>query len=564
MRLASCLLPLALLLTLESSAAGSEELVPSPQAVARSPKSISKKPRLKLTLQQEHGLSLLQSAEAQASAAEPEMRAYLLRQISNGYSKSNPRKARLLLENAFHASLAVSSAQSEPCVVKDETCRVRQSLQRDTLHQLMWKYPEEAEQLAEGADPSVRSEVNSELVEHFLEKKEYRKAEGVLNRLADSADYPYDSATELVQALPESHKSERLVIFAQALTTYEQNPPDPAWVTPDDFAGMLTHLWRELPPPTALEAADAVLDQAKNAKDESSTGRMAIQTFQDETRFSSLYELRLFEVLPILKELDSSRAEALQREHESVKSALTRYPQGLNSIPPVKRETSDGKSEDTSGIVNFGPTLPDAAAEDEQVYVFATSARISEECSKDLRQALADALGLPQVTPKGYHPQFSALRTVSKMAAIREPQVAREAIAGIRKQIDGLRPLWAVVALLEAGETYLKMGDKDGATSVLADAMRWVDKLYDEDSDQDNPNLAFKGNWPSVAMWGRCIGLATKISSDRAERLIEEISDPEIAALEKIAYANALLGVGRTSSTVVMKHKEKPFEMMSF
>ena len=58
---------------------------PAPQAQSLPSKPAKKKPpKPKLTLQQEQGLRLLQSAEAEAAGLEPPMRTYVLWQVSHG------------------------------------------------------------------------------------------------------------------------------------------------------------------------------------------------------------------------------------------------------------------------------------------------------------------------------------------------------------------------------------------------------------------------------------------------------------------------------------------------
>lgn len=69
-----------------------------------------------------------------------------------------------------------------------------------------------------------------------------------------------------------------------------------------------------------------------------------------------------------------------------------------------------------------------------------------------------------------------------------------------------------------------------------------ADKLYAHDTDAEDPNKAFKGTWPSADLWRKCVQVAAKISPTLAEEIIAGISDPAIAASEKVAYASSLLG----------------------
>src|SRR6266700_1404280 len=82
---------------------------------------------------------------------------------------------------------------------------------------------------------------------------------------------------------------------------------------------------------------------------------------------------------------------------------------------------------------------------------------------------------------------------------------------------------------------------------ILAEREEWergkaAEKLYPTAPDADDPNRAFKGTWPSADLWRQCIQIAGKVSPSLAEEIIAEIPDPEIAAAQKIAFANSLLG----------------------
>ena len=57
---------------------------------------------LKRTPQQERGLRLLESAQAEAAALQPDMRAFVLRQVASGYEKVDASKVDALLQGGIH------------------------------------------------------------------------------------------------------------------------------------------------------------------------------------------------------------------------------------------------------------------------------------------------------------------------------------------------------------------------------------------------------------------------------------------------------------------------------
>jgi len=117
--------------------------------------------------------------------------------------------------------------------------------------------------------------------------------------------------------------------------------------------------------------------------------------------------------------------------------------------------------------------------------------------------------------------------------------------------------------LTEAADLYLKMVQTDEATKTLHEAMKIAETLYAKDADGNDPNLAFKGVWPSTGLWWKCIQTAATISTALPEQLISSIPDPGIAAYERVAYGNSLLG-RREFPELAEQHKDGGASVLSF
>jgi hypothetical protein len=169
------------------------------------------------------------------------------------------------------------------------------------------------------------------------------------------------------------------------------------------------------------------------------------------------------------------------------------------------------------------------------------------------------ALSLPELTPNGHHPRLAGLLTVSDRTLKKDPEVCRIALSEIRKALDSSKPVWATDQLLEVAEKYHTLDDADNAKSTLLEASKSVEELYKKDSDLGDPNLAFKGNWPSTQLWGKCLKLAAQISPPVVEQMMSDVPDPEIGSFLKIMLANGLLGTPRSDrgTTVAEIHKGK-------
>jgi hypothetical protein len=87
---------------------------------------------------------------------------------------------------------------------------------------------------------------------------------------------------------------------------------------------------------------------------------------------------------------------------------------------------------------------------------------------------------------------------------------------------------------------YLRLGDVGGAKKAVDILVKAAGKIYEKDTDADDPNKAFKGSWPSTDMWRKAIQQAAKISPSLPEEIIAGLQDTEIAAFERVVFASAL------------------------
>jgi hypothetical protein len=91
-------------------------------------------------------------------------------------------------------------------------------------------------------------------------------------------------------------------------------------------------------------------------------------------------------------------------------------------------------------------------------------------------------------------------------------------------------------------ELYLKIGDLDGARKAVDVLVKAAGKVYEKDTDTNDPNRAFKGAWPSTNLWRDAIKQAATISPSLPEEVISGLPDADIVAFEKVALASTLVG----------------------
>lgn len=494
---------------------------------------------------------MLGEVQIEAAALQPDMRAYIEWQASMGYRKFALKKSNALLESAFTATGELSRTGTGNCWT-DETCRVKHWLEDKILEEMEKRSPDRALELSSGLEPSFQTAVETRLLGYYLQQRNLGKAKEMLDRMAGDDGYPYSAAADLMQAIPKARAAERTAVFSQALANYRQFNTD-LIVDEGDFGGMLLRCWRDLPPGMALDAVDAILEKSKIDSDENKQPLTITTWHHGSIPFTSNYQVRIFEVLPLLRELDSARADALLRDQIGLQDLVKQYPDGMFSI-----ERDFGKNEPyTEGshreILDMEPGFDDASDDFLQRY-----ARIQDTIKREPSDALAMALAMPESTGEElFHPrQMVALMEVAQGTVKKNPEICRSALWEVRKLAASDQRPQITNMLLQAADLYHQMSDTDNAKTTLKQAARSIDQLYKKDSDLGDPNKAFKGNWPSTQLWGKCLHLSTQIAPELQEPIMADIPDPEIQTFLKVMIANALLGVEHPEIIVAEAHND--------
>ena len=543
---------------------------PSLQTQSLSKPTKNKPLRPKLTAQQRQGLRLLKSAEAEAAGLQPPMRTYVLWQASHGFRRLEPARADALLQRAFAASREIEDeAQSDDCRM-EPVCHVQAWMQRAILQEMLSSdgdkpNPEQVEKLLPQANPEVKKQMLEQLAREYVRNRNFDRARQFIGQM-DEDRYSYALAGELMAAIPASRHEERLAVFAQAFANFQNRSLQS--LDPDnyeDFGILVIRFWRQLPPSSALDAIDTILERS-TSRDESKKAHSVTMTLSSgaSLAFGSEYEFRLFQLLPILKELDPSKAERLAGENNEARLTLDRYPGGMQSLDPNYYGDKPPNQKEPPAVSDVTPALVDDPMIDNEyqskrqlvAQVNAQMQKVIDERGNDPEKAYRDAMNLPLGSAFGRGcPRAIGLRSVAFSLAKENSILARTAMNEARRLAQDLDPAEQALILAEVPNFYRMLGDENGARSVIMDQVKLAEKLYAIDSDAGDPNLAFKGAWPSANAWRISIQQATKMSPAFAEEILAQIPDPDITGLQRVMYANALLGAGQYSVAAIEWHK---------
>ena len=497
----------------------------------------------KYTVDQERGLRLLSSVEAEAAGLEPDMRAFVLWRASYVYETIDEKKAEKIARESFTASQSIEDASdNDQCGPVGSAGDIKSWIQQHLLSDMIGKNQiAEAEGLFPQSTKPVRNLITRELIQHYIEKKDLALAETFFSQLTDSEDYPFDTAADLVLAMGPEKAADRMAIFNQALNNFEQHG-DQETMGQDDFGNFIERTWAHVPSALVLDAANKVLDEAKSTDLHS---HFSMVSEKGSVTLNSIYELRLFQLLPVIEELDKEKAESLLRDNAETRARLSRYPQGMQSLTSEGNIDSYAVDDDDSS----SQAAPSEATQELNAQLRKRKSEIAQESDKDPARALADTLGLPVQGPSRDSPRAQTLIRVAEGAEKKQPSVAKSALDEISKIEDQLTPE-EMAGIASLPQLYFDLGYENDARSALKALLKSAEKIYASDIDADDPNKAFKGTWPSADLWRRCIQIAAKISPTLAEEIIAEIPDREVASAQKIAFASSLLGVNEGPTIV--------------
>lgn len=505
---------------------------------------------------QELNLQLLDMARSMLAQAAPSLRAHACYQTTVGYGIADRSRQLALLKECF----------VETHALEDKDSVLRGDLQLRILDLLYARDPVAAEALLPAATPSARMNVQSRILDQLVENQRYDEALALATQLSYSSGFPYRAAANLMVHLPAERDSDRRLVFLAALKSYrmEDSATNPGI---EDMATLIMRFWRHLDSKLILQGIDEVLNHAQEYLKNEKAPTLTIGTAQGEAQFSTIYQYRLFQLVPILQQLDPAHAESILNDNLRLAEVLRNYPQGLASLEPTYRDSPLKPGERPMFGMTYTSHGASAEAETALQYDRAVheGMEISGHVAEDPRLAIQKAAQLPDTGVElGRSPRADTLANIATALARRQPDLATDAAKQMLKAADHYPPLAESFYLLTAANLDFMMNDKAEASRLVEKAAAIAGQLYQRDSANEDGNRAFKFDWPSAAVWRACVVLQNKIDSMLATGMLTQISDQEIRANIQITLANIRLGGPLPANTVRQQFGDGPGSVQQF
>lgn len=496
--------------------------------------------------QMKRGRAWMEMAEARAKGLEGGVRAYALLQVAKTLGPAEKKHALELLEDALAASKAM----------EDDTMQTRSRLQQQILQAMVPLEPARADELLTQLDPAGRESVLRALLSYYRESKQNEHALEMVYRISAEKEFPYGAGAEMMRELPAEKQGELQQLFVTALESYRQHKHPEMSFGGGDFTSMITGFYKQLSPDLVKEAIVEVLKQAQAQQEgQREPEPVSIASTQGSVAMGSVYEFRLFQLLPALRAVDADEAERLLKQNREVAGMLEKYPQGAEQLqgpPGGGRPRGTG----TMMMVGAGGPGPRGGGPGMDRAQMERMQRIVADAEAHPQDALANVSTLTS-------PQMKAqtLEQIARVTWKKNASVARSALKQLVETLPQLELQEQILPARAAANLYLEMGETGEARKTIEKGLESAAKLYKQDTDAEDPNKALKAYWPSAGAYVGLLRTAAEMAPDWALEQLKEVPDDELRALAQIAMASALLGQPPGPVSIMSEKKDRAIMM---
>jgi hypothetical protein len=293
-------------------------------------------------------------------------------------------------------------------------------------------------------------------------------------------------------------------------------------------------------------ALSRILSNVLSGKNDKPYEPMTLSSSKGTATFTSREDVDLFDVMPLVREIDPKRYDDLLSSHAELRSALQIFPGGAASVA------------DDRGISMYtvsGGKTSDPAAQKREMEAMNSRMQIQALINSRAQAALIaapkdpdKALDLVAEIPSPPR-QAEVLAVIARGVGGNDAVKGRRILARCIGMLDDLKypddrvTVWDIVAEV-AGIVKDDEIAQRAIEKLLADAA----ELYKEDTDKDRPNRRGRETWPSTQAYRHALIRAAKLMQVDAETLLPKVTDPDMNVLARVTLAQALL--------------ERPFDRM--
>ena len=466
---------------------------------------------------------LLNSALDMAPGTQPETAATSLLRIAENYDLFNHAKAVEIVKRAFDVSLGIPPG--------DE--RHREMAQSQVaLVAVQLSLPDAVEMLRridggtgdyDPRQPAINAAVAKILDAKMTGSKQFDEAIEFINSVGATGQYPFAGARLIYEKLP-GHDPRRSALFGYSLSAYALRPGS-------EFGDFLVAHWKEIPRSAAEAAIGSVVETVLNTKDDGLTETIASN--KGPLVLKGRANVELFDLMHIVRTTDPKRADEILQSRPDLKAALSRFPNGRESMGRRFAWSRGYDSNPAEAISNS--RLAEVVAELEKVDV-------AEDASDEVQQAAVEKMLKLVKTIPAPETRIQMLAGIAGEAGTDDPLFGHAILGECMELLKDVKvPEIRIDAWNSIAEAAHEIKDDKLAWEALDHSLADAAEILKLDSDADNPNRGSRDWWPSTNAYRRVVIAAVKMFGINAEPLLLRIQDPEIALYARVEMAQALL-----------------------
>ncbi|HUS19320.1 MAG TPA: hypothetical protein VMZ25_06695 [Terriglobales bacterium] len=496
-------------------------------------------------------IGILSASEAEIGRSNPDIRGYLCVQSANVY-KGNRQARTKKLQECMTLSFSL------------EDTGIRTYVQLQALDGIFSADRDLLQGYIEQTEAPVKKLYYSRSVQEAVSRRRHEQAIELLEKCSALTDFPYRAAVSVLMSLPKENRSEKLRVFSAALRSYQLEPPqtDPR---AEDLATLVIRFWKDLPPSIVIDAINELFEHAKQDLKNQVQTSLTISTGSGIAEFKSGLQYRYFQLVPILKKLDSSLPDVILRDNPKLAAALGEYPNGLQSLEPTYRDTPLEPTETprfaiTYQLHNANPIVLSLADRSRR-----NAEGLVSLAKSDPSAALAGIMALadPETTRSYKSIRADALVRLAQENFVVRPLITTQAIDSLKKLALELPDISKAYYLLKMADVYIKNGELGNGGELLGEAHSQIGKIYEVDVSPTRPNKAFKMEWPSTTLYRHTLILMSKVSVSRAQSFLSTIQDREIRAAAGISLVGYQFRQIMPASLLRQKFDENPGSVLT-
>lgn len=471
---------------------------------------------------------LLDSAAEMMAATTPDVQATALMHLARNYQDFDKKKAVDYFKQAFTAATTPPAGQTP----------FARNTQMEIVVALVTLDTGEGLALLKQIQPvndggyDYRSFAASRVIGELLKKDAIEQAIDLAEYMGGTGAYPFTGVSQIMAKLPAGD-NQLAAVFTSALNAYVVKPDN-------EFHHLLMRYQKKLPAGMAEAALSKILAFILTPHDNERYASQTLSSSKGTATFTVRENMDLFDVAPLIREIDPKRYEELLANRAELRSAMQLFPGGGPSVADDRGVSIYSVSGDGKGNL----TAEQQRSRDAVTTRMQTAALINARSEAALIAMATDpdkAIDLVGDIPSPPK-QADVLARIAQSVGENDVAKARRVLSRCLSVLEDVKyPEDRVVAWDTVAGAAVAIKDDAILLSAVDRMLGDAAELYKEDTNGDRPNRAWRENWPSTQAYRRAIIRAVKLQGVDAEPVLQKITDPGQNVLARIAMAQALL-----------------------